>query len=241
MDPYVYEGSTVLINHLNITDDKELIEVEAQFLIAAILEMDTLLETVDFLSDDSINAVHHYLFSDLYSWAGEYRTINIYKNKPVLNGLSVSYSSASAVSDDIRSLFTWVKEVEWSMDNTELTNAFTSFIVRLWRIHPFREGNTRTVSIFLKLFAEKHGIYFNLELISKHSNYFRNALVLATVEEAPDIQYLSKIIIDALTPAFLSTHPKTTPSLKNYQQVKGYDSSKYEEKPFYTNEDSEND
>lgn len=237
MDPYVYKGTSVLINLLDITDENELINVEAQLLIAGILEMDTLLEQVDFMNYEAVSSVHRFLFGELYSWSGEYRTIDIYKNEPVLNGLSISYSAASEIKRDVHVLFEWIKDIEWRMDNPDLPNAFINFIVRLWRIHPFREGNTRTVSIYIKLFAEKQGIYFNLELISRHSNYFRNALVLATIEEAPDFQYLNKIVKEALTPVFLFEHQATAPSTDKYKQINGYNVSNYEERPFYTDED----
>ncbi|WP_438313621.1 hypothetical protein [Sporosarcina sp. FA9] len=50
-------------------------------------------------------------------------------------------------------------------------------MIKLWGVHLYREGNTRTVSIFMKLFAEASRLDFN-------------ALVLATVEETPEPQYL---------------------------------------------------
>lgn len=37
--------------------------------------------------------VHKILFENVYEWAGKIRTINIYKEEPVLNGLSVEYSN----------------------------------------------------------------------------------------------------------------------------------------------------
>ena len=36
--------------------------------------------------------IHKNLFENVYDWAGKARTINIYKEEPLLNGLSVNYS-----------------------------------------------------------------------------------------------------------------------------------------------------
>lgn len=71
-------------------------------------------------------------------------------------------------------------------------------MIKLWRVHPYREGNTRTVSIFMKLFAEASRLGLNAQLLSQHAGYLRNALVFATIEEAPEPQYLLNMISDAL-------------------------------------------
>ena len=44
MDPYVYPNSIVLINKLNIQDEQELIDVEAQILIAGIIDIPSIME-----------------------------------------------------------------------------------------------------------------------------------------------------------------------------------------------------
>lgn len=51
----------------------------------------------------------------------------------------------------------------------------------------------------MKLFAEKHDLSFNAELLSQNAGYLHNALVMDAVEEAPEGSYLQKIIVDALT------------------------------------------
>ena len=53
------------------------------------------------------------------------------------------------------------------------------FISKLWQIHPFGEGNTRTTAVFLIKYLRHLGFYVNNDLFAKHSWYFRNALVRA--------------------------------------------------------------
>ena len=105
-------------------------------------------------------------------------------------------------------------------------------MIKLWRVHPYREGNTRTVSIFMKLFAEASRLDFNAQLLSKHAGYLRNALVLATVEEAPEPQYLLDMISDALGVVDYNKLHTDDDTSSNYQVIGQYDVSKYEEKPF---------
>lgn len=48
MDPYVYPNSNVLINKLNIQDEQDLIDVEAQLLIAGIIDIHSIIDDLDF-------------------------------------------------------------------------------------------------------------------------------------------------------------------------------------------------
>ena len=49
----------------------------------------------------SLKAIHRYLFCDLYEHAGEFRTCNIYKKEPILNGESVKYTNYDALIDTL--------------------------------------------------------------------------------------------------------------------------------------------
>lgn len=44
MDPYVYEGTDVLINKMNIRNAEKLIDVEAQLFIANVLDIQTIVQ-----------------------------------------------------------------------------------------------------------------------------------------------------------------------------------------------------
>ena len=73
-----YEGTTVLINKFGLRDAEALAEVEAAVVPAkaAMWEAKPLCETFDFAH---YKAIHHWLFEDLYEWAGEVRAIDLSK------------------------------------------------------------------------------------------------------------------------------------------------------------------
>lgn len=73
-----YPGTAVLINKLDIRDDKKLAQVEADVtkLRIAQWEIRPLADTFDF---EHYKAIHRYLFDDLYDWAGQVRTVNLAK------------------------------------------------------------------------------------------------------------------------------------------------------------------
>lgn len=234
MDPYVYPQSNVLINKLDIQNEQELITVEAQLLIAGIVDIQSITDQIDFRDFTSIQTIHRYLFQELYMWAGEFRTINIFKSERVLGGVSITYSNKDQIHNDLIDVFKWANKVEWTSSNMQLASNFAKFLTELWRIHPFREGNTRTVSVFMKLFADYNAIKFDEQLLSQNAGYLRNALVLAAVEEAPESEHLDRIITDAL--GFTELHPSVPDgsSPEKYQSIRQYDVSNYEEKPFTT-------
>ena len=238
MDPYVYSNTNILINKLNIKDEKELIDVEAQLIIAGILDITSIFAEISFQEYRSLQKIHHFLFHELYSWAGEFRTINIYKTERVLNGLSVDYSNEDQITSDLKAIFSWANSKQWNYSNPQLSEDFSALMTNLWRVHPYREGNTRTLSIFMKLFAEANNLAFNAQLLSQHAGYLRNALVLAAVEEASEPQYLLKMITDALNLGTLSMVELGDEESSNYQVIGQYDVSKYEEKPFKTDFDT---
>ena len=56
---------------------------------------------------------------------------------------------------------------------------FASFISGIWQIHPFREGNTRTVALFAIKYLQSMKYDVTNDLFAVKSWYFRNALVRA--------------------------------------------------------------
>ena len=239
MDPYIYPNTNTLIKKLDIRDEQSLIDVEAQLLIAAIVDITSITHKVDFQKYESLQTIHHFLFHELYSWAGKFRTVNISKSEQVLNGLSVTYSDKDHILSDLKTVFSWSESKQWSYSNPNLVKDFSAFMIKLWRIHPYREGNTRTVSIFMKLFAEASSLDFNAQLLSQHAGYLRNALVLATVEEAPEPQYLWNMISDALDVVDFNKFMPDDEASSKYQVIGNYNVSKYEEKPFEIDLDDE--
>ena len=61
----------------------------------------------------------------------------------------------------------------------EIVKHITFFVSRLWQIHAFGEGNTRTTAVFTIKYLRSLGFDVDNELFSENSWYFRNALVRA--------------------------------------------------------------
>ena len=74
-DPYLYEGSTVLRNKLDILDEKTLDLVEAEQSRAKMMVLYK--RGFQNFSPAGLCEIHKFLFDGVYSWAGQYRIINI--------------------------------------------------------------------------------------------------------------------------------------------------------------------
>lgn len=218
-DIYVYPNTSILINKLDIKDAKKLDEKENNIValnISSILINPTKIKTVF-----DIKTIHKKLFSDLYDWAGESRKINMYKEEPVLAGLSVNYSDDKNIDNDLKRLDTTFKNVEWKKINKEeKIDAIVHLISKLWRIHTFREGNSRTVTVFLYLFMKQIKMDVNINFIGKHAKFFRNALVLASIDQYSEYEHLTNILTDSIS--------VESSSSKDYKTIKEYDVEEYE-------------
>ena len=59
----------------------------------------------------------------------------------------------------------------------EVIKNITNFTSSIWQVHPFREGNTRTIAVFIEKYLISLGYNVDNSLFKDKSVYFRNALV----------------------------------------------------------------
>ena len=197
-DPYFYDDCPVLRNLLNIRDEAELDKAEAELSRARMM----LLYNDGFsdFSEASLSKIHRYLFGDVYDWAGEYRKINVIKRERLLAGQSVWYSNCEDIERDLRHVWTRFRRTKWAgITKRQFVRKVSRLFPALWQVHPFREGNTRTVVMLLTFFVEAQGYYFDQDLMAQSAGYVRNAFVLASLGQNAEYQHLEKILMDAIT------------------------------------------
>lgn len=202
-DPYLYEKSHVLKNKLNIRTQEELDDAEADYVVYRLkdLAMNPMPGEYD---TEHLLRMHYYIFQDLYEWAGKPRIISMYKEEDVLGGMSVEYSDPFDIMKDIHFILSDMKQKPWKeMGRKQATTEFCGSLAKLWKVHPFREGNTRTTITFCCQYADEIGLKINRELFEKNSRYVRTALVAynAYFADGSDFakkEYLERIVYDAM-------------------------------------------
>ena len=98
----------------------------------------------------------------------------------MLDGATVMYGSASELRATLEYDFSQEKDFSYrglSMD--EIIHHLAVFISRLWQIHIFGEGNTRTTAVFFIKYLRTLGLSATNDIFADHSWYFRNALLRA--------------------------------------------------------------
>ena len=147
-DIYLYEEVPVLKNLLNIKDENLLEIAESDITYIKLLDLDN--HFIDDLFDyERLKKIHKIIFEDIYEWAGEERVINIVKGERVLGGDTVRYSDINFIEEDVNQVISKLHNIQWAtLDIQETAEYFAKLVAKLWQVHPFREGNTRTVITF---------------------------------------------------------------------------------------------
>lgn len=153
-DPYCWPGTTVLRNRTGLMDQGALDAFE--------LDMTTQRSAEPLppgrLSIRHYMAIHHHLFGDVYSWAGQRRTVRISKD-----GSAFAYPEN--IDREMKRLFGWLRERQHmrGLPAADFVRDAAHFLAELNAIHPFREGNGRTSLAFLALLAARAGHPLHLE------------------------------------------------------------------------------
>lgn len=129
-------------------------------------------------------SIHRKLFTGIYSHAGRIRDYNITKKEWVLNGATVLYGSATELRATLDYDFSEEKKFSYknlSMD--EIINHLAVFVSRLWQIHMFGEGNTRTTAVFFIKYLRTLGFDVTNDIFAENAWYFRNSLVRANYND----------------------------------------------------------
>ena len=137
-------------------------------------------ETAFSFSPNEYISIHRKLFQGIYKHAGKIRDYNITKKEWVLDGATVMYGSASDLRATLEYDFSQEKNFSYkglSMD--EIIHHLAVFISRLWQIHIFGEGNTRTTAVFFIKYLRTLGFSATNDIFAENTWYFRNALVRA--------------------------------------------------------------
>lgn len=201
-DPYAYPGTDVLKNILDIRDRKKLDEAEADYVSLRLRELAEKPLPGDY-GLAHMARMHKHMFQDIYEWAGKIRTVNMEKEEPALGGLSIEYSDKDRISDDLsRALRKMVSRPWTGLPLDVKVKYFSEDLAAIWKVHGFREGNTRLAITFCCQFIEAHGISINRTIFEEHSTYVRTALVAysAVFHDLGDLskkEYLERIIRDS--------------------------------------------
>lgn len=149
-------------------------------------------------------AIHRKLFIGIYDHAGKIRDYNITKKEWVLEGASVVYGSATELRATLEYGFMQERNFSYKgLNIEEIIHHLAVFISRLWQIHVFGEGNTRTTAVFFIKYLRTLGFDVTNDIFAENAWYFRNSLVRANYTDLKrgiheTTEYLEKFLRNLL-------------------------------------------
>lgn len=157
---YCYKDSDVLINKLNITNEKDLFNAERELVSLRTYELNEkpLRGNFDF---EYLKDIHKYLFQDVYRWAGNIRNCNIAKQD-----LFCLTEHIESFGHDI---FDKLKKEKYfiNYDYDVKLDKLVELFADINALHPFREGNGRSQRIFIEALSKINGIHLDLTNVTK--------------------------------------------------------------------------
>ena len=172
---------TLLENYYESYPNQEDRTAEADIVSLRMSEL--LLEKAFSFTPNEYLSIHRQLFTDIYAHAGSIRDYNITKKEWILDGDTVTYGSVSELGAILRYDIEQEKNFSYAnLDMSETIRHLAIFVARLWQIHVFGEGNTRTTAVFFIKYLRTLGFTVTNDMFANHAWYFRNALVRANYQ-----------------------------------------------------------
>lgn len=141
---YCYPGTDVLINLFDVQDEEKLKELEKVYTLFRLSELQ-LQKPADPVDVEAFLAIHRYLLQDVYPFAGELRQEMISKG-------SSSFAHPKHIEAHLMKIFEELKAENYLKDlpRNQLVSRLAYFLSELNALHPFREGNGRSIREFAR-------------------------------------------------------------------------------------------
>ena len=181
---YCYKGTDVLINKANVRTKEKLDSLEKDIVTYRLFELRRAGITGEFDKNHLIS-IHKRIFQDIYEFAGEYRNENIAKGVFLFSNFEfIDYSLDEIFKDLQKDINDKIFESE---SKEEFAEKLAYYYAELNVVHPFREGNGRTIREFLRQLALKYGYVLDFTQIPS------NEILQAAIKSITDITDLKRI------------------------------------------------
>lgn len=171
---YCYENTDILKNKLNIKDKEKLYNYERKIVLAKLY----ILRQKDNIGNFDLEhfvSIHKFLFEDIYEFAGLFRSENIAKG-------NFRFAEWEYIEQELIKLLDKLKEENYLQDLSKksFSARLAYYMAELNVLHPFREGNGRTIREFIRELALKNG--YKLDLTRTKPKDMLNASIESVVK-----------------------------------------------------------
>jgi cell filamentation protein len=183
-DIYVYPDTEVLRNKAEIREQAALDAFEADTTAVRMLELveHPLKGNFDL---QHLCAIHHYLFQDVYDWAGQLRTVDISRG-------GSRFANVALIEDYLGKQLHGLAQENFlcGLSPKSFVAHLAHYMAEINAAHPFREGNGRAQRFFCAQLAEEAGYFIDFETVDQDEMY---AVMIASF--AGDERPLAKLLM----------------------------------------------
>lgn len=171
-EKYCYPNSYVLKNKLNISDSSVLNNAEREITAMKILFLKKNIVKGNF-DFKHLQKIHFAIFSDIYDWAGQLRTVDISKGNVFCRSMYIE-----SYANDI---FRQLKKENYllTFQRAEIPHKLAYYLGEINVIHPFREGNGRAQRLFVEYLAGINGFNIDFSSVTEHDMIEASALAFS--------------------------------------------------------------
>ena len=183
---YCYPNSNVLVNKFDVRVADELFKIENDITIYKLFIRRQKGITGNFDVAHFVSS-HKFIFEDIYPFAGLYRSENIAKD-------NFMFANWEFIEDNMNSIFGELKRENYlkGLTKEEFAKRLTYYMSELNVLHPFREGNGRTIREFIRQLAFKNNYVLDLQ------NTESSNMLDACIKSVYNTEQLEEIIYKCL-------------------------------------------
>lgn len=183
---YCYKDTNVLVNNFDVKDAEQLANIERPLVLAKLFDLRKNKDIGNF-DIEHFTSIHKFLFAAVYPFAGSFRTENIAKD-------NFKFAEWEFIEDELRRILNELKNENYleGLDKSNLANRLAYYMAELNVLHPFRDGNGRTIREFCRQLAFKNGYILNLAKIDAKEMFD------ASVQSVVDASYLEILLLKCL-------------------------------------------
>lgn len=183
---YSYPDSDVLKNKLNIHDKAELKQAEEEF--TAVKQLVLLQKPMKGrFTKTHLMRIHRFLFEDVYPFAGHIRREQISKGDTTFYPPEMIDRQLNRIFDEIHT-----KELLSERNSKIQIQNLSHVMSELNIIHPFREGNGRSIRELIRCMGLEYGLHLNW------GNTDRDTLINAAIASVDDDMAFCDVLTQCL-------------------------------------------
>lgn len=159
--------------------------------------------------------IHSFLYKDIFDFSGNFREYNISQKESLSNHYPINFIDYKDIDKSL--IYVFDKELSYDYSTSsqnDMIRNFANFFSSIWEIHPFVEGNTCTISIFMIKYLVHLGFNLNLSAFSDNSSVFKNGLIRSVYNNFPMDIYANFDLLISFLESLLNLHSNDSNSNK---------------------------